>query len=1384
MSKRRQFTTKGPCYPSDEWHVIERPLHPEDNAKNESIFAVANGHVGIRATFEEGYSGPGRAGPGVFINGFFERHDIRYPETAFGYARYDERMVPVCNCLPIQLMIQVDFEVEAFDMFTGTVVDYTRVLSMQNGEMTRSVVWRSPRGREVEVVATRFCSQTRPSLVVMNYQVTALNCDCLLSLSSQLDGKAEHFTPHGGPVDPRLSDLAPSLQTIYKKQGGTYAALEQRTFFSNFFMVCAMDNEVHCSSGKPVAFEEEAWDLIQDEKVGVRFAVPLKQGQSVTLTKFVSYITSRDMDKDELHRTAQAVVAEAKQLGYEAIRAENRVFFEDFWKAADIEIRGDSYLQQGIRFNLFHLLQSVGREGRTNIGAKGLTGQGYNGHYFWDTEIYIIPFFLYTHPEYARALLMFRYYTLDAARKRAREINLKKGCLFSWRTISGEECSSYFPASTAQVHINADICYCIKSYIEATNDQEFLLKYGAEIVFESARSYIELGVWERGSFQIHGVTGPDEYTALVDNNYYTNIMAQATLEYAHRLYDSLSLGHAEELQAITAKIDLRPAELEAFKQAALKMWLPQDHVLGVHPQDDSFLKKKSWDFENTPRDSYPLLMHFHPLVIYKHRVCKQADVILAHYMLGNRFTLKEKKADFDYYEPITTHDSSLSVCIFSVVAAEIGYHTKAYEYFMNTARMDLDDINRNASHGIHTACMGGTWLCVVPGFAGMRVYNNMLSFDPYLPMEWDGYSFRVRFHGALLRVVVSERTAEYTLLEGRSLRFIHSSTTRVSLKAGKTVTLRLKDKFTDIATLEFDGVIVEIDAFIRNLDSEQAQAWIWVLNSFLELRSKRDSREYAPITPAEYEVSLKHGITEDYRYLGLQLFLMSRGIDLPLGSSMDAVTAPTLCGLGNAKRAKFRESIEDCGLKTDPGIINLIKDLRDEGIPVAAVSYSKNCRWMLEKGGLSHLFNSIVDGDKFSQLGLRGAPFGDIFSRAAEEMATQPRRCVVLLKDIRGYSVGSMKHFKFIITAMEPSSGKIAAAPPAPVSDLSLSSLSSEYMEQAVANMVRSEWNGVTTDVLEDWVKLRDTSPPAAGQATPTPLRRRGSGLISLLGSSSAYHPPQTTAAGGSGAGSSAATPRSGQFPGRPPLPRGTLGSMLGSLSGGHPGGRASPSSSPSPPARPFPPSRVEGSPFTPTAAPSQPTSVPTPLNLCCHDDPSDSPPPSPSAGGPAHYPSRPGDTRAFPGGLPPEMPPTGNTTYTSPPRARQDSSEPTDHAPPSPRIHPNPAPAGEENPPHTSTAWHFLCASPIAFLKACSGLLCLRCCDAPAACDTGVSICISARASSPLLRILCGPTLGRLGAPSALLAPLPSNLRAASRGQSSVGDAPRARVAARPLPN
>ncbi|CAN7663198.1 glycoside hydrolase family 65 protein [Pseudoduganella sp. LjRoot289] len=771
-------------YPLEPWCIRETAFDTGSHFLDETLFALGNGYIGLRGTHEEGYSGPkGTSLDGTYLNGFYESEAIHYPEAAYGLAKTNQFMLNVPNAKGIALWI----EDERFDMLQGTLHNYERVLDFRIGVLRRALEWTSPQGRRVAIVSRRLVSMTDKHLFAIEYEVTPLNFSGRVQLVSSVDGAVKNLEAGD---DPRVGSAVSgqSLALVSSEQAPHFSALTQRTVNSGFTLVSAVRTDMR---GVFELAQSKGEQGGQDEQGGQRleqvYTVAAMQGEAIRLSKFGSYHTSRDYPEAELMSRAQATLGAAAAKGFRVLAQEQEQYLADFWQHADVEISGDDALQQGMRFNQFHLLQSAGRDGKTNISAKGVTGEGYEGHYFWDTEIYIFPFFLYSKPEIAKKLLEYRYAGLPLARERARQMSHAKGALYPWRTIAGVECSAYYPAGTAQYHINADIAYSIKLYMEATNDEDYLLRHGAEIVLETARIWMGIGAYDRaGRYCINEVTGPDEYTALVNNNYYTNAMARMHLDFAASIAELLVAEWPDEFERIAALVQLDADEPGQWRRAAARMLLPYDDGLQIHAQDDSFLDKKVWDFANTPKENYPLLLNYHPLVIYRHQVCKQADVVLALLLLSDEFTQEDKKRDFDYYEKVTTHDSSLSSCIFSIIAAEVGYHDKAYDYFMETARLDLDDTHGNTHYGVHTAAMAGTWMGVAYGFGGMRVVDGAVRFAPTLPKKWQHYQFKLHLRGCLLQVRVEAGRTEYTLLQGEALAFSHRGQA-VELSAGSAV---------------------------------------------------------------------------------------------------------------------------------------------------------------------------------------------------------------------------------------------------------------------------------------------------------------------------------------------------------------------------------------------------------------------------------------------------------------------------------------------------------------------------------------------------------------------------------------------------------------------
>jgi alpha,alpha-trehalose phosphorylase len=693
-------------------------------------------------------------------------------------------------------------------------------------------------------------------------------------------------------------------------------------------------------------------------RAALTITADVAEGATLRLAKYLGYCTSLEFPRESCAGHARDAAAGAREAGFDALMAEQKRILDDFWRVADIQLDGDEGLQQSLRYNLFSLFQSAGRDGRTSIAAKGLTGEGYEGHYFWDTEIYVLPFFIYTRPEIARALLRYRCGILDKARARAAEMS-QRGALFPWRTIGGEETSAYYPAGTAQYHINADIVHAFRKYMEATQDTTLLQERGAEMLFETARLWADLGAYsprKGGAFCINEVTGPNEYTALVNNNLYTNLMARENLLYAASIADQMQATVPAELDRISRSIGLSRAEREEWRRAAGSMYVPYDRHTGIHPQDDAFLDRAAWDFARTPAESYPLLLHFHPLVIYRHQVLKQPDVVLAQVLLGNLFTMSDKKRNFDYYDPLTTGDSSLSPCIQSVAAAELGYTEMAYRYFSRTARMDLDDVNGNVADGVHTAAMAGTWISIVYGFAGMRDHDGALSFNPKLPDAWKRLFFRLRFRGRLLEIEITGKAATYLLTEGTPIAVSHRGR-ELRLQPGSPVSVSL-DPVLECVVFDLDGVLTDtaelhFQAWQR-LAAEEGLPFDRTVNERLRGVSRRNS---------------------------LDIILRHAGADVAEAKKEELATR---------KNGYYRELISRL-TPADllPGIAQLLPRLKETGIKTALASASHNAPEIVQRLDIGRFLDLVVDPGDI----VKGKPDPEIFFRAAEGLGVPYGNC-------------------------------------------------------------------------------------------------------------------------------------------------------------------------------------------------------------------------------------------------------------------------------------------------------------------------------------------------------------------------------------------------------
>ena len=749
---------KQPIYPVEPWRVTETKFDTSDNYRSETIFALSNGYIGTRGTFEEGYSfGTDRGLEGNYINGFYESEPIRYGEWKFGFPEYSQTLLN----LPNLKTTRVYLDGEWFDMRVGRVEDYSRTLDLREGLLTRSLKWTSPGGAVVRIETVRFVSFVMKNIMIERLTVTPIDFDGEIRLQSVLDADVENNTRITNP----LIDYGPYGRTLDPEKicaNGDMLFYTGHTTNSGLKMACG---SLHKVTG---AKTDERYKFSE-----LRCSIEYSVRGAVTMDKFIAYTSSLDMPDGKLGGFIQDILNETAQEGFDAMVRKQKAYMDFFWDSADVEIDGDGAIQQGMRFNLFNVMQSAGRDGRTGMGAKGLSGEGSEGHYFWDTEIYVLPVFIHTFPDLAKSLLDYRYGALDAARMHARELGHAIGALYPWRTINGEECSVNVPLGTAQYHINADIAYAFSQYVEVTGDTDYLKDKAAEVLCETARVWADVGCYSEarnGKYCICSVTGPDEYTALVDNNFYTNLMARENLRDAVSAVRWLEENDAGAFESLCEKIGLRPLEPLVWENIADNMYLPRAERMGVYLPDDGFLLRKPWfDSQIPPEKMYLLYENYHPLFIWRQRMAKQADSILAMLLHSDLFSRDEMTRNYDFYQKFTLHHSSLSTCAFGIVASKIGREDEAYKYFSESARMDLDDHHSNVYAGIHAANMAGSWQAIVFGFAGLRTTADNLELSPSLPDRWNGYRFRFVYKGMLLEISVRETGCTVKLMEGISL---------------------------------------------------------------------------------------------------------------------------------------------------------------------------------------------------------------------------------------------------------------------------------------------------------------------------------------------------------------------------------------------------------------------------------------------------------------------------------------------------------------------------------------------------------------------------------------------------------------------------------------
>ena len=750
----------------EPWGISLHGLHIDHLPQSESVFALSNGHLGWRGTLDE-REPFGR--PGAYLNGVFESHRMPYAEAGYGYPESGDTIIDIPDGTIMRTLIGD----EPLDLRTGEVLDHEQCLDFRAGTLRRQTTWRSPAGVTIRLTSTRLVSLTHRSIGAIRYEVAALDVPVTVSVQSEIVVGGSANIPH---PDPHVAEtLGQPYIPIAQHAVRSRATLIHRTQHSGIAVTCAMDHTL-TGPASTTSSTEVSQDLGRST-----VAATLASGEVLRLDKFVGHEYSRDLTPDALRDRAEAAVDEAKRMGFDALADAQRTYLAAFWDIGDVVVEGDERLQQAIRFALFHILQaSVRAEGRP-IPGKGLTGRGYGGNAFWDTESFVLPVLDYLLPQAARDVLSWRHATLGHARERATELHLA-GAAFPWRTLEGDESSGYWPAGTVAFHINADITAAALHHMRATGDQRFAREIAVDLIVETARLWTSLGRFDDdGVFHIDGVTGPDEYSAIADDNLYTNVMAQQNLESAAEL--------SERYEEAAAALGVTAEERAGWRRAATAMSIPYDAKRGVHSQSAGFTEHERWDFDSVPPSDYPLQNHYPYFDLYRKQVVKQADLVLALYFRHDAFTLEQKTRDFAYYEELTVRDSSLSAAVQAVVAAEVGHLELAADYVAEAACMDIDDLHGDTANGLHIASLAGVWTALTAGYGGLRHDDDALHFGPRLPPSLTRMRFGLVVTGRELRVNVHGDHTEYTLVAGESLEITHFGES-VLLQAGQPVTLR------------------------------------------------------------------------------------------------------------------------------------------------------------------------------------------------------------------------------------------------------------------------------------------------------------------------------------------------------------------------------------------------------------------------------------------------------------------------------------------------------------------------------------------------------------------------------------------------------------------
>ncbi len=741
-----------------EWQIIEEGFDPHNNKISESIFSIGNGRMGQRANFEEEYSGETLRGS--YVAGVYYPDKTRVGWWKNGYPEYFAKVLNAPNWIGIRISI----ENQKLDLAKCKVEDFKRVLDMKEGLLSRSFSATFPDGKKVRVESKRFCSMANGEIGAIRYALTPINFSAKLTLSIYIDADVVN----------KDSNYDEKFWEEVSKEATEGRAIVTAQTKKTFYHVATGMQYVIQVDGTQVT--PERINLEQREKfAGNVVQMDVVEGKEVVIYKYGAVLSSENHAKDNLVTACGRVLDDAASMGFDALFEAHAKVWAHKWEESDITIEGDVAAQQGIRFNIFQLTQTyTGEDERLNIGPKGFTGEKYGGSTYWDTEAYCLPFYLGTAEQYvARNLLVYRYKHLQRAIENAGKLGFTDGAaLYPMVTMNGEECHNEWEITFEEIHRNGAIAYAIFDYINYTGDEKYLSEYGLEVLMGISRFWAQRITWSthRNKYVMLGVTGPNEYENNVNNNWYTNTIATWTLEYTIKAIDFVKKDAADTFEKLTSRIKFNEQnEVSKWKDIIEKMYYPLDEKRGLILQQDGFLDKEILTVKDLRPEDRPINQKWSWDRILRSCFIKQADVLQGLYFFEDRYDIETIRKNFDFYEPMTVHESSLSPCVHVILASKLGYKQRAYEFYLRTARLDLDDYNNDTEDGCHITSMAGTWMSVVKGFGGMRVKEGALHFNPFIPDQWKSYSFRLEFRGRVIKVNVSRDKTETILEHGEPL---------------------------------------------------------------------------------------------------------------------------------------------------------------------------------------------------------------------------------------------------------------------------------------------------------------------------------------------------------------------------------------------------------------------------------------------------------------------------------------------------------------------------------------------------------------------------------------------------------------------------------------